>query len=210
MCLIKWHLFILLITINSSLNISAGSLTDESDDSISSQGILDHLLQDLDKAKTTQDTISSSTTKKPKRITKRPKGFQGKEAMIERNTKFQLKHNPTMSEEKAKEKAIKRYEEYAEAQRIKSRIRSQNHKIIKQFVKSVDPSLAKVITRDPPTKKIHFIARKEEEVKRKHVGIKHEDATKIAHQMYDDLAQKRLIRQRRHREAKKEKSGQKQ
>ena len=194
-----------------SLFISAGSPTDDSDDSISSQGILEQLLQDLDKAKTTQDATNPITTKKHTRVRKRrPKGFQGKDAMIERNIKFQLKSNPIMSIEDAKDKAIKRYERYAESQRIKSRIRSQNHKKIKQVVKSVDPTLAKVITRDPPTKKIHFIARKEEEIKRKHVGIKHEDATKIAHRMYDDLAQKRLIRQRRHREAKKEKSRQKQ
>ncbi|PWN38527.1 uncharacterized protein FA14DRAFT_177791 [Meira miltonrushii] len=188
-----------MITIPLQVIINAGSQNDGSSSPTSSKEILRSLMQDVNAAKDSACTVK-------KKAEKRPKGFLRKDVMIERNIKFLLKHNQNLSVEDAKEQAIRRYEAYIDTQREKSRLRSQEHRKVKEFVRRIDPNLAKMVTRDPPTKKIHFIARKEAQIKREHVGIQHPDASKMAQKMYDDLVEDRKRRQNRFKEAKKQKN----
>lgn len=203
--MIRWLFLIILFSNPLHMVNNAGSEDVETPSTTSSHEILQTLLQDVQAAKDTASMTKTSASKPKKKAVKRPNGFQQKDVMIERNIKFQLKHDPNLPREEAKHRAAKRYDTYLDAQRLKSRLRSQKHKDVKNFVKSIDPTLAKLVTRDPPTKKIHFIARKEEQIKREHVGIQHGVASKMAHKLYDKFAQDRIKRQARYREAKKQK-----
>lgn len=183
------------------LAINAGSSNDGSQSPTNSQEFLDSLMEDVNKAKA--EEVATATTKK--KTYKRPKGFQNKDIMIERHTKFFLKRNPNLKNEEAKLMAIKSYNTYIEKQRQRSKIKSQNHKERKEFINSVDPILAKFTTRDRSTKKVHYIAHKEQQIKQKYPGISHADASRMAIQMREDFVEKRKARQARCRAAKRQK-----
>lgn len=180
------------------LAINAGSSSDGSQSPTNSQEILDSLMEDVNKAKF--EKVATATTRR--KTYRRPKGFQNKDKMIERHTEFFLKRNPNLKIEEAKLMAIKSYNTYIEKQRQRSKIKSQRHKERKEFINSVDPELAKFTTRDRSTKKVHFIAHKEQQIKQKYPGISHADASKMAIQMREDFVQKRRARQAKNRAAK--------